>query len=191
MPANRSDLLSFLAGLGIDVVTTDHAPVFTVEESRDLRGTIPGAHSKNLFLKDRKGALFLLVTLEDADLDLKSLHRTIGARGRLSFGNAGLLGEALGVEPGSVTPFAAINDAARRVTVILDEALMAHPRLNFHPLENNATTTIARDDLVRFLEATGHAPRLLALSAGTADVLPSADGTTMLQQHGSNDTGSA
>ena len=110
-----------------------HPPLFTVEQSRSLRGTIPGGHTKNLFLKDKKGALYLVTALEDAAIELKSLHRRLGAHGRFSFGPAELMRETLGVEPGAVTPFAAINDRAGRVTVVLDAALMAHDTINAHP----------------------------------------------------------
>ena len=164
MPASRAQLMACFAKLGIATETRDHAPVFTVEEARTLRGEIPGGHSKNLFLRDKKGALFLVSALEDAAIELKSLHRVLGASGRFSFGSADLMRETLGIEPGAVTPFAALNDTAGRVTVVLDAALMEHPRINFHPLRNTLTTTIARDDLVRFLAATGHPPRIMPVS---------------------------
>jgi Ala-tRNA(Pro) deacylase len=164
MPATPADLFAYLDRLDIRYTTVDHPPVFTVEESRDLRGRIPGGHSKNLFLKDKKGALFLVVASEDAAIDLKGLHRRLGASGRFSFGSAPLLMETLGVIPGAVTPFAAINDTAGRVSVVLESALMAHALVNFHPLDNSMTTTIGRDDLVRFLEATGHKPRIEVLA---------------------------
>src|SRR5262249_34859646 len=122
---------------------------------------------KNLFLKDKKGALVLVVVLEDAMIELKSLHRLIGASGRFSFGSAELLHETLGVEPGSVTPFAAINDTSGRVNVVLDAAMMAHGTLNYHPLRNTMTTSIASADLVRFLKATGHDPRVMELDGKT------------------------
>ncbi len=161
------DLFAFLDRLGISHSTVRHAPLFTVEQSRTLRGTIAGAHTKNLFLKDKKDALFLVVALEDAAIDLKSLHRRIGASGRLSFGSAALLRDVLGVEPGSVTPFAAINDISLQATVILDAAMMAHETLNYHPLDNTMTTAIDRDDLVKFMEATGHVPRIVAAADGS------------------------
>jgi Ala-tRNA(Pro) deacylase len=164
MPATPDDLFAFLDRLGIAHATVTHPPLFTVEESRALRGQIPGGHSKNLFLRDKKGALFLVSTLEDAAIELKSLHRTLGANGRFSFGSADLLRETLGIEPGAVTPFAALNDTAGRVAVVLDTAMMAHTRINFHPLRNTMTTTIARDDLVRFLAATGHPPKISPIS---------------------------
>jgi Ala-tRNA(Pro) deacylase len=164
MPATPADLFSFLDRLKIMHRTVTHPPLFTVEQSQALRGTIPGGHTKNLFLKDKKDALFLVVALEDAAIDLKSLHRRLGASGRFSFGASTLMREVLGIEPGSVTPFAAINDTTGRVTVILDAAMMEHATLNYHPLDNTMTTSIARNDLVKFLEATGHVPRIVAVA---------------------------
>jgi Ala-tRNA(Pro) deacylase len=163
--ASPDDLFCYLDSLGIAHQTVTHAPVFTVEEARRLHSRVPGIHSKNLFLRDKKGTLFLVVTSEDAIIELKSLHRLLGASGRFSFGSAELLRETLGVEPGSVTPFAAINDKDRRITVVLDAGMMAHEVLNFHPLANTGTTTISRRGLVKFLEATGHPPRIEPVSA--------------------------
>ena len=162
MPASRNDLFARFDALGIRTTTRDHAPVFTVEEARALRGEIPGGHCKNLFLKDAKGELWLIVCLEDTRIDLKSLPQRIGS-GRLSFGRPELLREVLGVEPGSVTPFALINDTSLRLEVMLEEAMMAHALLNYHPLENTATTTLASSDLVKFIRACGHEPKIVAL----------------------------
>jgi Ala-tRNA(Pro) deacylase len=167
MPATRDDLIAYLAERGIAVTTVEHPPLFTVEQSRALRGEIAGAHTKNLFLKDKKGALFLVTVEEDAVIDLKHIHHRIGASGRVSFGNPTLLMEVLGVPAGAVTPFGAINDTGGRVTVILDAALAAEPFVNCHPLENTATTTIASADLVAFLRATGHEPRIVAVSGAS------------------------
>jgi Ala-tRNA(Pro) deacylase len=164
MAATPDDLFATLDRLQIAHRTVAHPPLFTVEESRRLRGQIPGGHTKNLFLKDKQGRLFLVVAREDAVIELKSLHRRLGASGRFSFGSADLLRETLGVEPGAVTPFAAINDTGRRVEVVLDEAMMADETLNYHPLVNTMTTSIRREDLVRFLEATGHPPRIALVS---------------------------
>src|SRR5262247_4897142 len=136
MPATPSDLFAFLDRLGIAHATVTHPALFTVEQSQQLRGTIPGGRTKNLFLKDKKGALFLVTALEDAVIELKSLHRLLGASGRFSFGPAELMRDILGIEPGAVTPFAAMNDTAQRVTVVLDKSLMAHPVINCHPLRN-------------------------------------------------------
>lgn len=162
MPATGAALFALLDRLGIATTTQRHRAVFTVDEARRLRGELPGAHTKNLFLKDNKGRLFLLVALEDRAVDLKALPVALGC-GRLSFGSAELLREVLGVEPGSVTPLAAINDAAGRVTVALDADLLAAEVVNVHPLVNTATTAIRPADLVRVLEATGHPPRVVAL----------------------------
>lgn len=139
--------------------------MFTVAESRPVKETIPGAHSKNLFLKDRKGRLFLVVANDETAIDLKRLHDTVGASGRLSFGSADLLRATLGVEPGSVTPFAAINDREGLVTVILDEALARAERVNFHPLVNTMTTGLSPADLLAFLRWSGHEPRICRLPA--------------------------
>ena len=164
MPKTPDDLFAALDALGIPHATIRHPPLFTVEQARELRGKTPGGHTKNLFLRDKKGALFLVVALEDAVIDLKGLHRVLGASGRFSFGSADLLREVWGVAPGSVTPFGAINDVAQRVTVVLDAAMMEHALLNYHPLVNTMTTAIARDDLVRFLASTGHPPRIERVS---------------------------
>jgi Ala-tRNA(Pro) deacylase len=168
MPASPDDLFAFLDRLGIRHATVRHPPLFTVEESQFLRGQIAGGHTKNLFLKDKRGALFLVTTLEEAEIDLKSLHRRLGASGRFSFGSAEQMVATLGVEPGSVTPFGALNDTGRHVTVVLDAAMMAHQTLNFHPLVNTMTTSIGRDDLVRFLAATGHPARIEPVAAPAA-----------------------
>jgi Ala-tRNA(Pro) deacylase len=162
-PATRDILLQRLVSLGIEAKTIDHPALFTVEESRALRGEIPGAHTKNLFLKCKKGTLWLVVALEKAVIDLKRVHTKMGS-GRLSFGRPELLLEVLGVPAGSVTPFSLINDTEKRVTVVLDEAMMRHDVLNFHPLENTATTTIARDDLLTFIDDCGHVPMILPVS---------------------------
>jgi Ala-tRNA(Pro) deacylase len=158
--STRNDLFYRLAALGIATVTRDHAPVFTVEEARAMRGEIPGAHCKNLFLKDKNANLWLVVCLEDSRVDLKALPAAIGS-GRLSFGKPELLCQVLGVDPGSVTPFALINAEPGSVNVVLQEAMMRHDLLNYHPLENSATTTISSEDLVKFINACGHDPRIL------------------------------
>jgi Ala-tRNA(Pro) deacylase len=164
MPTTPEQLFATLDALGILHSTERHPPLFTVEQSRQLRGQIPGGHTKNLFLRDKKYEIYLVVALEDADIDLKSLHRQLGANGRFSFGSADLLREVLGVEPGAVTPFGAINDTGGRVTVVLEATMMEHETLNYHPLVNTMTTSIKRDDLVKFLESTGHTPRIERLS---------------------------
>ncbi len=148
-------LFSFLDHLGIVTETVSHPPVFTVEEARALRGEIIGGHCKCLFLKDKKGGLWLVVADEARRVDLKALAKHLGAA-KYSFAKPELLRETLGVEPGSVTPFALINDRDNRVSVVLDQAMLAQDRLNYHPLSNDATTTIASVDLAAFVAACGH-----------------------------------
>jgi Ala-tRNA(Pro) deacylase len=167
VPAIRIDLLARLAELGIKTETLEHEAVFTVEQSSKLERSLPGGHTKNLFLKDKKGGLFLVVALGSASIDLKTLHKKLGCD-RLSFGKPELLMEVLGVVPGAVTPFALINDKAGRVTVVLDADMMRHERLNYHPLENTATTNIAREDFIRFVRSCGHEPRVMAVAEGAA-----------------------
>jgi Ala-tRNA(Pro) deacylase len=168
MPHTPDELFAFLDRLGISHRTVSHAPLFTVAQSQALRGSVPGEHTKNLFLRDKKGALVLLSAAEDAVLDLGSLHRRLGARGRFSFGSAELMRETLGIEPGAVTPFAAMNDRDRRVSIVVEASLLRQATVNFHPLRNTMTTSIAPSDLLRFLEATGHPPRIVELAGPSA-----------------------
>lgn len=163
MPASPDDLIAYLAALGVETTTVEHPPLHTVEDSQALRGDIPGGHTKNLFIKDKKNRLFLLVLGETTAIDLKRVHEKIGAQGRVSFASAELLEEVWGVKPGAVTPFGAINDKSGRVRVVLDEAMMRHERLNFHPLVNTRTIGLASADLVKFLRASGHEPLVVKL----------------------------
>ncbi len=162
MPATPEDLFARLDRLSIEVTTHRHPPVYTVEESKRLRGDLPGTHCKNLLLRDHKRVLWLVVAREDRAIDLKALRGPLGC-GRLSFAKPETLLEALGVEPGSVTPFAVINDPEGRVNVALDRGLLADAPVNFHPLTNGATTTISPDGLLAFLRDSGHDPRLVDL----------------------------
>jgi Ala-tRNA(Pro) deacylase len=166
MPFTRADLLARFADLGIQTETRDHPAVFTVAESREIKYSIPGGHSKNLLLKDKKGRVFLVTAEGDAAIDLKAISEKIGASGRVTFGKPELLMELLGVIPGAVTPFGVINDVERVVTMVIDAPMMEHEILNFHPLENTATTSIRREDLVRFLTETGHPPLIVTVSNG-------------------------
>jgi Ala-tRNA(Pro) deacylase len=164
VPKTAQDLFRFLDDLGIAHTTKSHAPVFTVAESESLRDAIPGGHTKNLFVKDKKDQFFVLTVEENAVVDLKSVHKLIGASSRVSFGSPEKMLEYLGVIPGSVTVFGAINDTGHKVTFVLDEDLMAHEIINGHPLSNDATTSIGSGDLVSFLEATGHQPLVLKVT---------------------------
>jgi Ala-tRNA(Pro) deacylase len=159
--ATRDQLFAELDRLEIRHATITHPPVFTVEEAKQIRGKIEGGHTKNLFLKDKKDRLFLAVTLEDVPVDLKVLGQLLGTSGRLSFASPELLRAHLGVEPGSVTPLSVINDTQHMVTPVLDETMLAVTPLNFHPLENTATTAISSADLLKFVAAQGHTAVLL------------------------------
>lgn len=165
MLKTETELLTFLADLGAKVTTRRHPPLFTVADSQALRGEIPGGHTKNLFLKDKKDRYFLVTVGEEAVVDLKQIHHRIGASGRVSFGKPEKLMEFLGVVPGAVTVFGLINDTERQVTLVLDAELMAHETINAHPLTNEATTSISAADLLAFVKATGHEPLILKVSA--------------------------
>lgn len=166
MPASDQDLYARLDTLGISYATKEHPPLFTVEDSKSLRGELPGGHVKNLFLRDKKKRIWLITAEEDRPVDLKAFKKRIGAQGSLSFGSPELLMEVLGVIPGSVTPFGLINDTEGRVTFILDEGLMAHDLINVHPLRNDATTTLTMGDLLTFVRDCGHDPQIMNLDVG-------------------------
>jgi len=175
MSASRAELFAYLDDLHIEHQTTDHRPIFTVEEGADIKANLPGGHSKNLFLKDKKGKLFLLSALGETTIRLNQLHKVLGCA-RLSFATAELMEAVLGVTPGSVTAFALLNDTAGQVTFVLDMALLEQNPVHFHPLKNDATTAISASDLVLFANATGHPPVRVRFAAaktdGAALVLP-------------------
>jgi Ala-tRNA(Pro) deacylase len=162
MPIDRNTLFARLAELGIQTTTVEHPPVFTVEESAALRESLPGAHTKNLFLTDKDGRMVLVVAKDDTRVDLKALAKTLEA-GRFSFGKAERLEAVLGVSPGSVTPLALLNESAAEVAVVVDETLTAFDEVNCHPLVNTATTRLATPDLIRFIKTCGHEPLILPL----------------------------
>ncbi|WP_075998223.1 prolyl-tRNA synthetase associated domain-containing protein [Salaquimonas pukyongi] len=168
-PATPEELLCLLDELGIEHETHHHEPVFTVEESEHVTATIPGGHTKNLFVKDKKGNFFLIVAGNHARIPLNRIHGLIGAQGRVSFCNGEKLMELLGVAPGSVNAFAPMNDHENRVKVIIDEPLLENDQINCHPLINDKTTTISREDLLRFLEHVGHPPQVIRLSETQGD----------------------
>ena len=162
MSADRKTLFARLEALGIETVTVEHPPVFTVAQSTGLRETLPGAHTKSLFLVDKDGRMALVVAKDDTRVDLKALAKALGL-GRLSFSKPELLEAVLGVPAGSVTPFALINETASGVMVVVDRALMDFAEVNCHPLENTATTRLATPDLLRFIKTCGHEPVVLTL----------------------------
>jgi Ala-tRNA(Pro) deacylase len=162
MLTTRDEILERLTALGLEHRTHLHPPVFTVEQAQEHTRHLLGGHCKNLFLKDKKGGLWLVTCRDELKVDLNLLARKLNAP-RFSFGRAELLQQVLGVAPGSVTPLALVNDTANRVTSVLDEGLLAHEWVNCHPLQNDATTTLRSDDLLRFVRATGHEPRVVEL----------------------------
>lgn len=162
MRVDDQQLMVMLDGLGIATTTVEHPPLRTIEDSRRLRGNLKGAHVKNLFLKDKKGGYWLLAALEHTLIDLRVAAALLQAP-RFSFASAEELDRILGIAPGAVSPFAAINDTDGRVRVVLDQRVLEVDLLNCHPLRNDRTTTIATNDLLRFLEAVGHPPRTLHL----------------------------
>ena len=163
MKSARATLFQRLETLGIATHTVEHEPLFTVEQSRDLRGELPGAHTKNLFLKDKDGRLVLVVAKEDTKVDLKGLAKRLGF-GRFSFGKPELMKTVLGVDPGSVTALALIHQGSKDLSaVVVDEALSGFAEVNCHPLENSATTRLKYEDLLRFMRDCGHDPRVLPL----------------------------
>ena len=163
-PFDRDRLLAWMTDQGLSHTTHHHPAVFRVEEGVELKASLPGAHTKNLFLKDKKGQLWLISACQDTVIDLKGLPRIIGSD-RLSFGSPERLQAALGVTPGSVTALGLINDPERRVRFVLDLALWEADVVNFHPLTNTATTAFAQTDFRRFLGLLGRDPQVINFAA--------------------------
>ena len=163
MPLDRAALLARLSEAGYQTETQEHEAVATVEEASEKGHDLPGAHTKNLFVKDKKGRIFLVAVPAHARVDLKQLHKAIGAQGRVSFASADRLWDLLGVRPGSVTLFGAVNDEDGQVTVVMDEEIASAETICAHPLENTATTAIARDDMMDFLKRCDHEPMIVAV----------------------------
>ena len=161
-PVTPDELLEYLGGLGIEATTVTHRPVFTVDEAKAHRGELPGAHTKNLFVRDKKGVMWLVVAMESQRVDLRSLAESLGHK-RFSFASRERLERYLGVVPGSVTPFGVINDRDGLVRVALDASLREYETWNFHPLVNSMTTSIRAVEMIRFLEAVDHPPRWVTL----------------------------
>lgn len=160
MPISRDALFDNLDSLNIAHKTYDHAPIFTVEDGADIKANMPGGHTKNLFLKDKAGRFFLICALGDTAIRINKLHPILGCK-RLSFGKAEPLLDLLGMRQGSVTLFSILNDTEHQVTLVLDEALLEHDIVNFHPLLNDATTAISSTDMIKFAKAAGHDPIIL------------------------------
>jgi Ala-tRNA(Pro) deacylase len=168
MQTTPTELLNYLAQLGIAPSTVHHPPVRTVAEAQELRGQVPGAHTKNLFLRDAKKNYFMVCLEEDTKVDLKQLRSLIGARGSLSFGSPEMLQEKLGVLPGAVSPLCAINDSSGSVTFILEQKLLSADLLSCHPLTNDQTTSLSPDQLLAFLRETNHEPQIISIVDGSS-----------------------
>lgn len=163
-PVTSEQLFDELRAMGIPFRTVEHPPVFTVEEAKRTRGDLPGIHTKSLFLRDKRERMWLVVCLADRDVDLRALAARIGSK-RLSFGSPTRLMRYLGVIPGAVNPFAVINDTEGEVQIVIDRAVLDGDPVNLHPLDNAMTTALTAADLVRFLEAHGHAPHVVDFDA--------------------------
>lgn len=168
LPTSPEALLAYLDGLGIGYRLYHHEAVFTVAESLEIERDMPGVHCRNLFLRDKKKVAYLVVAANETAIDLKKLQGLIGSD-RLSFGSAERLWEMLGVRPGSVCPYALINDRNKQVNVILDAAMMAGEIVNYHPLVNVMTIGVTPDDLLKFIRSCGHEPRVVDLAAAAPD----------------------
>lgn len=160
MISTESELYTYFDELGITYSTKHHPAYYTVEDGRELKMSMPGGHTKNLFMIDKDDSIVLISAHAESELKLNKLHKLIGTR-HLSFASADLMNEVLGVTPGSVTAFALVNDQRHRVKFVVDKTLMDYDILNFHPLTNTATTAIGRTDFIRFIEATGHAIQIV------------------------------
>jgi len=165
MAKSEAELYARLDELGIEYRTVEHEPVFTVEEAKAHRDELPGSHTKNLFLRDKKKNFWLATVDEDCPVNLKQLKKVLGASGSLSFGNADMLMEVLGVIPGAVTAFSVINDTENRIKMVLDTSLVEQGIINGHPLRNDKTTAVSSDDLVAFLKAEGYDPLMIDFGA--------------------------
>lgn len=167
LPTSPQQLLDRLTALGIAHRSVEHPPLRTVEEAKALRGELPGAHIKNLFLRNKKEQMWLVVALEDRPVDLKALALRLDA-GRFSFGSPERLMRHLGILPGAVSPLALINDTQLMVHPVFDRAIFQHALVNAHPLVNTMTTSLASADLLRFLASIGHHPQMLDFDAPSA-----------------------
>lgn len=168
LPTPPKKLLQLMDDLSLKYKVFDHEPIFTVEEGLHLKENIPGTHCRNLFLRDKKKKMFLVVAANETEIDLKKLPELIDS-GRLSFGSGDRLWENLGIRQGSVNPFCIVNDTDNNVRIILDAHMMAQPLVNYHPMDNAQTIGLSPDDLITFIKSTGHAPEIIDLSAAAPD----------------------
>lgn len=162
------NLLDFMTNLQVSYQLYNHAPVFTVEESHKIDAEIPGTHTRNLFLRDKKETMFLVTLRHDTPIDLKKLSDLLGT-GRFSFGSPDRLWTYLGVKPGSVTPLSILNDTGKKVQLILEKGMMDTDLVNFHPLDNAMTVGMSPSELMTILEKEGIKPQIMDLSPAAPD----------------------
>lgn len=163
MPTSPEELMAQLENMGIEFKLYHHEAVYTVEESEKVDAGIEGTPCRNLFLRDKKKKNFLVVLQHATEVDMKKLPSVIGSD-RLSFGSADRLWQYLGVRPGSVCPFAITNDTDNQVKILLDKSMMETDLVNYHPLLNTMTVGLTPDDLIKFIESTGHEAHIVDLS---------------------------
>ncbi|MGN7437599.1 MAG: prolyl-tRNA synthetase associated domain-containing protein [Alcanivorax sp.] len=168
LPTSKEALIEVLNALSIAHQLYEHEPIFTVEEGEHLKKDIPGVHCRNLFLRDKKKNMFLVVAANETAIDLKKLQTVLDC-GRLSFGSADRLWENLGIRQGSVNPFCIINDKEQNVRIILDAYMMKHDIMNYHPMDNAWTIGVSPDDLMKFIKHTEHEPEIVDLSEAAPD----------------------
>lgn len=168
LPTSADKLFEILKNLGISYELHHHAPIFTVEEGEHLKVSIPGIHCRNLFVRDKKEEMFLVVAANETRIDMKKLSNVLGC-GRLSFGSPDRLWRHLGIRPGSVCPFCIINDTDKKVRIMLDKQMMQAQRMNVHPLDNAMTVGLSPADLIRFIEHVGHKPEIVDLAPAAPD----------------------
>ena len=168
LPTTPSNLLEILKNLEISYELHHHEPIFTVEEGAHLKESIPGLHCRNLFVRDKKEEMFLVVAANETRIDMKKLAGILGC-GRLSFGSPDRLWRHLGIRPGSVCPFCIINDSDKKVRIMLDQSMMQAGRVNYHPMDNAMTIGLSPADLIRFIEQADHRPEIVDLSAAAPD----------------------
>lgn len=168
LPTTPEQLFDALRALSIPYTLHHHPAVFTVAESTALDRDLPGVHCRNLFVRDKKEKMFLVSAANETKIDLKKLEGLLEC-GRLSFGSPERLWAHLGVRPGSVCPYAVVNDRAGLVNVVLDAYMMQGELVNFHPLLNTMTIAVRPDDLVKFIRSTGHEPRIMDLTPARPD----------------------
>ena len=169
LPTTPEMLFNLLKELNISYELHHHEAVYTVAESEKIDAKIAGTHCRNLFLRDKKKNNYLLVLPVTVDVDMKKLPDIFGAK-RLSFGSGERLWEYLGVRSGSVCPFCIVNDTDNNVQIYLEKSMMEADVVNFHPMLNTMTVSLAPDDLLKFIATTNHEAHIVDLTSAQPDM---------------------